>query len=147
MNSIGTTETKILISARKTFLKYGFHATTMQKIATEANVNKTIIHYYFRTKNNLYNYVIQDVADIILENNKLNSENFDILLFIINEMNNNKIVFLNSLNNYAENNWFLELNNYIENELTNFSRTLVLNLNLPKSLKLSARIQFLKNQL
>lgn len=119
MNSKVTTETEILISARKIFLKYGFHGTTLQKIATDANVNKTIIHYYFRTKENLYNSVIQDVADIILENNKLKTQHYDILLFTINEMNNNKNLFINSLNKYAKNNWINVVNNFITNTLAN----------------------------
>lgn len=113
------TEKLVLISARKIFLKYGFHGTTLQKIATDANVNKTIIHYYFRTKENLYNSVIQDVADIILENNKLKTQHYDILLFTINEMNNNKNLFINSLNNYAKNNWIIVVNSFITNTLTN----------------------------
>ena len=45
-----TTEQKILKAAKKTFLRFGFHGTTLQQIASMAGVNKSMIHYYFRTK-------------------------------------------------------------------------------------------------
>lgn len=53
-----TTEEKILISAQKIFLEYGYHGTTIKKIAIEARVNHSLIHYYYRSKDNLYSKIV-----------------------------------------------------------------------------------------
>jgi len=89
-------EDRILISAGKIFLRYGFHGATIQKIADDAEVSKTSVHYYFRSKEKLYQRVIDDVAKVILNNHI--RENQAIVLFIINEVHNNKVMFVNTLN-------------------------------------------------
>jgi AcrR family transcriptional regulator len=92
-----------LASAQKIFLTYGFHGTTIQKIAIEARVNKSVIHYYFRSKEKLYQKVINEIAQVILKNHI--SIQADILLFIVNEMHNNRTMFINSLNNIVNSDW------------------------------------------
>ena len=47
-NIESNTEDKIFQAAHSIFLLYGYHGTTLQKIAFEAQVNKSAIHYYFR---------------------------------------------------------------------------------------------------
>lgn len=48
------TEDKILKSAIQVFVKSGFEGTSMQKIADEAGINKALLHYYFRSKEKLF---------------------------------------------------------------------------------------------
>jgi len=53
------TETEILIldAARKVFLENGFDGTTMQMIASESGINKALLHYYYRSKDRLFEAV------------------------------------------------------------------------------------------
>jgi len=56
------TETEILIldAARKVFLDNGFDGSTMQQIATVAGINKALLHYYFRSKDRLFEAVFME---------------------------------------------------------------------------------------
>jgi AcrR family transcriptional regulator len=51
------TETRILEAAKKMFIMNGLDGTSMQQIADEANINKSLLHYYFRNKEKLFNAV------------------------------------------------------------------------------------------
>jgi TetR/AcrR family transcriptional regulator len=51
------TEVLILDAARKVFLENGFDGTSMQMIATEAGINKALLHYYYRSKDRLFEAV------------------------------------------------------------------------------------------
>ncbi|HKP98230.1 MAG TPA: TetR/AcrR family transcriptional regulator [Fibrobacteria bacterium] len=50
----GETGTRILTAARKEFIAKGLDGARMQEIATAAGVNKALLHYYYRSKENLY---------------------------------------------------------------------------------------------
>ncbi len=54
------TERLILEAARKVFLDKGFDGATMQMIATEARINKALLHYYFRSKDRLFEGVFNE---------------------------------------------------------------------------------------
>jgi AcrR family transcriptional regulator len=56
------TETEVLIldAARKVFLDNGFDGSTMQQIATVAGINKALLHYYFRSKDRLFEAVFME---------------------------------------------------------------------------------------
>lgn len=54
------TEEKILEAARQVFLEKGFDGARMQEIADKANINKAMLHYYFRKKDNLFEKVFED---------------------------------------------------------------------------------------
>lgn len=56
-------EQLILEVARKQFVQKGFAATKMQDIAEEAQVNKALLHYYFRSKDKLYHEIIVKTLD------------------------------------------------------------------------------------
>lgn len=60
------TEKTILEVARRTFVQRGFAAARMQEIADEAGTNKAMLHYYFRSKEKLYQEVIRYTLDTIL---------------------------------------------------------------------------------
>lgn len=53
-NKDNSTEKAILIAAREVFLERGFDGTRMQEIADKANINKALLHYYFRSKERLF---------------------------------------------------------------------------------------------
>ena len=54
-----STEEKILEAAKKVFHRKGFEGARMQEIADEAGINKSLLHYYFRTKENLFDDVFK----------------------------------------------------------------------------------------
>lgn len=53
-------EERILIGAREVFMKKGYTGTTMQEIAQEVGINKSLLHYYYRTKDRLFGAVFQE---------------------------------------------------------------------------------------
>ncbi|MFO7864720.1 MAG: helix-turn-helix domain-containing protein [Salinivirgaceae bacterium] len=55
------TEQKILDAARKLFMRKGMHGAKMQEIADEAGINKALLHYYFRSKDKLFDRIFQEV--------------------------------------------------------------------------------------
>jgi AcrR family transcriptional regulator len=95
------TEPKILDAANSIFLLFGYHGTTLQKIANKAAVNKAAIHYYFRSKERLYVKVVNNVIDDILKTKNGLISNQKIIeqqrWFLYTEMYNNKILFESTL--------------------------------------------------
>jgi len=55
-----TTEEKIYEAARRIFILKGMDGARMQEIADEAGINKALLHYYFRSKENLFKAVFKD---------------------------------------------------------------------------------------
>jgi len=53
------TEQKILEAARKVFVRKGFDGARMQEIADEAGINKALLHYYFRSKERLFQMIFE----------------------------------------------------------------------------------------
>jgi AcrR family transcriptional regulator len=49
-----TTEEKILLAAQKVFVNKGMAGARMQDIADEAGINKALLHYYFKNKEQLF---------------------------------------------------------------------------------------------
>jgi TetR/AcrR family transcriptional regulator len=56
------TEQKILEAARVVFLRRGFAGSRMQEIADEAGMNKALLHYYFRNKEQLFETVFREAV-------------------------------------------------------------------------------------
>ena len=54
------TEEKILNAAQHVFQRRGFEGARMQEIADEAGINKSMLHYYYRSKDNLFMKVFQN---------------------------------------------------------------------------------------
>ena len=61
-----TTEEKILTAARQVFLARGMDGARMQDIADEAGINKALLHYYFRSKDQLFERIFLEVASSFL---------------------------------------------------------------------------------
>lgn len=51
------TEQKVLEAARVVFIKKGMEGARMQEIADQAGINKALLHYYFRSKEKLFERV------------------------------------------------------------------------------------------
>lgn len=53
------TEEQIFLAAQRVFQEKGFAGARMQEIADEANINKSMLHYYYRSKEKLFLEVFQ----------------------------------------------------------------------------------------
>ena len=101
-NTISSTEERILDAAKKIFHSKGFDGARMQEIADEAGVNKSLVHYYFRNKDNLFRAVFEDAFSRLMA--KLNEVFFSELSF------SSKIeTFLNYYISFLSQNSFLPL--------------------------------------
>lgn len=56
-------ESKILYAARKEFEQKGYNGTRMQQIADVAGISKASLHYYFRSKDNLFKKIFDSAID------------------------------------------------------------------------------------
>ena len=114
-----TTEDRILAAARKVFISRGMAGARMQDIADEAGINKALLHYYFRSKEKLFETIFKELSLQFLP--RINAlfesdlslfqkieifcaeyiskmlENPFIPLFIVNEINKQPDVFLKKM--------------------------------------------------
>lgn len=106
------TEEKILEAAKEVFIEKGNDGARMQEIADKAGINKSLLHYYYRTKEKLFESVfkfafsqfapkflntfntgedfftqLRKFIDIYID---LISKNSFIPMFILNEVNRKK---------------------------------------------------------
>jgi len=56
------TEDKIFDAATDVFIEKGMDGARMQDIANHAGINKALLHYYYRTKDHLFNAVFEKIA-------------------------------------------------------------------------------------
>ena len=59
-------EQSILKVAEQLFLDKGFNRTSTTEIARVVGCNQTLIHYYFRTKENLFNRIFEKKLEQII---------------------------------------------------------------------------------
>ena len=130
-NSMNSTEKQILAAAEEEFLSKGFAGARTVAIAQKAGVTHAMLHYYFRTKERLFESVLEEkvqlLASSVLSTLYLNAKdlsftdrieafirghlrfvmnNEHLPLFVINELVSNpkRIEMLkNKLENMAEN--------------------------------------------
>ncbi|MEI6695252.1 MAG: helix-turn-helix domain-containing protein [Bacteroidota bacterium] len=66
------TEQLILKAAKNVFFKKGYDGARMQEIADEAGMNKALLHYYFRSKDKLFEAIFknafQQFIPVMVEN-------------------------------------------------------------------------------
>ncbi|MCW0481274.1 TetR/AcrR family transcriptional regulator [Gaoshiqia sediminis] len=55
------TEEKILDAATTVFVRKGMDGARMQEIADEAGINKALLHYYFRSKDKLFDAIFSKI--------------------------------------------------------------------------------------
>jgi hypothetical protein len=104
-----STEQKILYTAEETFLKFGFHGTRLQQIAESAKVNKSVIHFYFRTKEKLYKAILREIILLIESTDWSDKQtcgvNSNIKWFLYTEMYNNGNLFENTIKELYPKDW------------------------------------------
>ena len=61
------TEEKIFEAATEVFLEKGLDGSRMQDIASHAGINKSLLHYYYRTKDQLFNNVFEMISRKMLK--------------------------------------------------------------------------------
>ncbi|MDO8998131.1 MAG: TetR family transcriptional regulator [Bacteroidota bacterium] len=110
------TEQKILDSATKVFHEKGYDGTRMQEIADDANINKGLLHYYFKSKDSLFETIfslalgkliskIQVILELeiplemkidlmVEEYMNMLSKNSYLPRFVLNELNKNPEKFI-----------------------------------------------------
>lgn len=66
IKSDNLTEQAILAAAEKLFLEKGFALTSTTEIARVAGCNQALVHYYFRTKDKLFNAIFEKKARIFI---------------------------------------------------------------------------------
>lgn len=59
-----STEDKILEAAKNVFVSKGMEGARMQEIADEAGINKALLHYYFRSKERLFEAIFSEVIKV-----------------------------------------------------------------------------------
>lgn len=106
-----STELKIFEAAREVFQSKGLEGARMQEIADKAEINKSMLHYYYRSKDKLFEKVyklsiiklIPQIASLLNQDLPLEQKirnfvskymeiikaNPDIPLFVIHELNKN----------------------------------------------------------
>lgn len=122
-----STEQKILEAAKIVFIKKGFDGARMEDIAKQADINKALVHYYFRSKDKLFEQIFDTFAAQILPNITLVMEsegsiydkievfvhnyidffmkNPDLPIFVLTEINRNPdrvIAMLNNTQNFPK---------------------------------------------
>lgn len=102
-----SSERKIILAAREVFIRKGYHGARMQEIADEAGINKASLHYYFRSKDRLFEEIFKEafskflpvlsmillseesletkISSIVLQYTQLLSENPYLPQFILSE--------------------------------------------------------------
>jgi AcrR family transcriptional regulator len=106
-----STEQKIKNAARDVFIRKGYGGTTIREIADEAGLNNALLSYYFRSKEKLFDIVVQEQTAALLDkiypivNDELTTieQKFEamfdyytglllaqpgVILFVLNEMQN-----------------------------------------------------------
>ncbi len=61
MNNVLTPESKIIEAAKQEFFAKGLENAKMQDIADAAGISRTTLNYYFRTKENLFDQIVNDM--------------------------------------------------------------------------------------
>lgn len=61
-------ESRIIEAAKLMFVQRGYEATKMGDIATEVGISRTAMHYYFRTKEMLFEAIFSQLMGLLLPN-------------------------------------------------------------------------------
>jgi TetR/AcrR family transcriptional regulator len=139
------TEEKIFEAATDVFVDKGMDGARMQDIASHAGINKALLHYYYRTKDQLFNAVFEMIAGKVLKkfapvfDEKLTleekirfffkehitflHENPKLPAFVLNEINRNPARIKKLLKNVHFEKLWLELYNQHQSELGKYNIT------------------------
>lgn len=59
-------EARVVEAAKRVFVRKGFEAATMGDVAAEVGIGRTALHYYYRTKERLFEAVLEELIDSLL---------------------------------------------------------------------------------
>lgn len=65
---VNTMEERILEAAKQVFVTKGYEATKMGDVAAEAGIGRTALHYYYRTKEMLFDAIFDQLMGDLLPN-------------------------------------------------------------------------------
>lgn len=133
------TEQKILDAAKLVFTRQGFAAARMDEIATEAGINRALLHYYFRSKQKLFDVIFAEnmgnfyatfitilgtdddietkVTRLIDKELDMLMENPDLPLFIIAEATRNPQLFMEKMDNIPVKQFFQKFVQLFQDEI------------------------------
>ncbi len=107
--AVVTADIRIYDAAYAVFMLYGYHGTTLQQIASKAGVNKSAIHYYYRSKKKLYKIVVRLMTELILSTTFNFSSDREWIAeatwFLYTELYNNQILFELTLKELYSEDW------------------------------------------
>lgn len=66
MSQERNTEEQIIAAAKKIFIQKGLAGARMQDIADEAGINKALLHYYYRSKEKLFEMVFDEAMEKLI---------------------------------------------------------------------------------
>lgn len=135
-------ESRIIEQAEQLFLEKGFTATSMSEIAAKVGINRPTLHYYFRTKERMFDAVfgdiIQQIAPRVMEvvlNDRISlntrihffvDEYYNMLLqhpylpmFVIRELNRNTDSLVKAVRTTSLNITFESIMETIRREMVN----------------------------
>ena len=69
-------EENIINAARTEFVKHGYECTSMSEIAARAGINRPTLHYYFRTKEKMFQAVFGDIIETFIPDMQSIAESF-----------------------------------------------------------------------
>ena len=135
LNKISVTaEERIKEAAKKVFIQKGYSGARMQDIANEAKINKALLHYYFRSKDQLFELIFMEnvqkmmpkinsiidsddklfdkIENFVAEYLDMLSENPFLPLFVVNELSSHPERFFQKIAPLA--NGYLKVNKFIQ---------------------------------
>ncbi|WP_298365202.1 TetR/AcrR family transcriptional regulator [uncultured Lutibacter sp.] len=89
-----STESNILNAAKTIFQRKGMDGARMQEIADEAGINKALLHYYYRSKQLLFEAVFKSVFSLLAPQLNKALNNDDSLMDKIKNFTKNYISFI-----------------------------------------------------
>lgn len=123
----------IIDSARTLFIRYGYKKVTMDEIAATANVTKKTVYAYFKDKDSLFKYFIDEELQVLKDKIETNKKKYhDVIDFfsnsvyeIINHQKNNPLIknlFLESSEQEIKAKQFIKL---YESEIISYLENLI----------------------
>ncbi|MCK9449995.1 MAG: TetR/AcrR family transcriptional regulator [Bacteroidales bacterium] len=111
------TSKRIYLAARREFLRYGYHASKVNRIANNAGVLRCSVHYHYANKKGLYKKFLSElIIEFMNKHEEIHtfyySRKADYLWFMLTELHNNRAMFINTLNAIDRQDWksvFIEL--------------------------------------
>jgi len=139
------TEDRIFESATEVFIEKGMDGARMQDIANHAGINKALLHYYYRSKEHLFEAVFEKMATVMFsrfspvfdekasiedkirfffrEHISFLQKNPRLPAFILNEINRNPARIRKLLQKFNVNEFWNTLERQHHNELSRYNIT------------------------